>query len=297
MKFFRVLSGISLFKKNSSLPWLLAHYKKGRFQTRQRRLVMEIRPSHNYNTGIGVFPMERIDKRANSQLRPLSLIPGFQLHPAGSVLISFGKTRVLCSVSVENAVPRWRKEQDLPGGWITAEYQMLPGATQQRTEREVVRGKLSGRSAEIQRLIGRALRAVVDLDKLPGITLHVDCDVIDADGGTRCAAISGASLALELAAEKLLREGIITECPIRERIAAVSVGLLNNEVLLDLCYEEDSAAEVDLNVVMTRSGRFVELQGSGEEATFSEQQLQEMLAVAKKGLQTIFEVGEREMRS
>lgn len=236
--------------------------------------------------------MERIDKRANSQLRPLSLICGFQLYPAGSVLISFGQTRVLCSVSVENAVPRWRKEQNLPGGWITAEYQMLPGATQQRTEREVMRGKLSGRSAEIQRLIGRALRAVVDLEKLPGITLHVDCDVIDADGGTRCAAISGASLALELAAGKLLQQGILTQWPIRERVAAVSVGLLNQDVLLDLCYEEDSAAEVDLNVVMTRSGRFVELQGCGEEATFTEQQLQEMLAVAKSGLQKVFEAGE-----
>lgn len=240
--------------------------------------------------------MDRKDKRLNEQLRPLTLIRGFQLHPAGSVLIGFGRTRVLCSVSVENAVPRWRKEQNLPGGWITAEYQMLPGATQQRTEREVMRGKLSGRSAEIQRLIGRALRAVVDLDKLPGITLHVDCDVIDADGGTRCAAISGASLALELAAGKLLQEGIIAQCPIRERIAAVSVGLLNQEVLLDLCYEEDSAAEVDLNVVMTRSGRFVELQGSGEEATFSEQQLQEMLSVAKIGLQKVIDTGDQALK-
>ncbi len=240
--------------------------------------------------------MERKDKRMNFQLRPLSLIPAFQVHPAGSVLIGFGRTRVLCSVSVENSVPRWRKEQELTGGWITAEYQMLPGATQQRTEREVMRGKLSGRSAEIQRLIGRALRAVVDLEKLPGITLHVDCDVIDADGGTRCAAISGASLALELAAGRLLQQGILKESPIRERIAAVSVGLLQQEVLLDLCYEEDSAAEVDLNVVMTRSGRFVELQGSGEEATFSEQQLHEMLSVAKTGLHTIFDAGELELQ-
>ncbi len=240
--------------------------------------------------------MERKDKRTNSQLRPLSLISGFQLNPAGSVLIGFGQTRVLCSVSVENSVPRWRKEQDLPGGWITAEYQMLPGATLQRTEREVMRGKLSGRSAEIQRLIGRALRAVVNLQKLPGITLHVDCDVIDADGGTRCAAISGASLALELAARKLLQQGILAEWPIRERVAAVSVGLLNQEVVLDLCYEEDSAAEVDLNVVMTRSGRFVELQGCGEETTFSEQQLHDMLTVAKIGLQNVFTAGEKALK-
>ncbi|MFA6929136.1 MAG: ribonuclease PH [Lentisphaeria bacterium] len=236
--------------------------------------------------------MERKDKRLNSQLRPLSLIRGFQIHPAGSVLFGIGQTRVLCSVSVEKSVPRWKKEQGLSGGWITAEYQMLPGATFERTDREVMKGKLSGRSAEIQRLIGRSLRAVVDLEKLPGITLHVDCDVIDADGGTRCAAISGASLALELAAGKLLQDGVLEEWPIRERVAAVSVGLLNQEVLLDLCYEEDSAAEVDFNVVMTRSGRFVELQGSGEEATFSEQQLQELLTLAKTGLQKVFTAGE-----
>jgi len=233
--------------------------------------------------------MLRKDKRLLSQLRPLSLLSGFQIHPAGSVLIAFGQTRVLCSVSVEHSVPRWRKEEGLPGGWITAEYQMLPGATTQRSVREVTRGKLSGRSAEIQRLIGRSLRAVVDLEKLPEITLHVDCDVIDADGGTRCAAITGASLALELAVEKLLQEGVLTQSPIREPIAAVSVGLLQQKVLLDLCYEEDAAAEVDLNVVMTRSGKFVEVQGSGEEATFSESQLQEMLSMAKNGLQKIFD--------
>jgi ribonuclease PH len=249
----------------------------------------------NYNAGNGVFPMLRKDKRLLSQLRPLTLISGFQIHPAGSVLISFGQTRVLCSVSVEYSVPRWRKEEGLPGGWITAEYQMLPGATTQRSTREVSRGKISGRSAEIQRLIGRSLRAVVDLEKLPEITLHVDCDVIDADGGTRCASITGASLALQLAVEKLLQEGVLKQSPIREPIAAISVGLLQQKVLLDLCYEEDAAAEVDLNVVMTRSGRFVELQGSGEEATFTEAQLQEMLNMAKNGLQEVFAAGEAEL--
>ena len=221
--------------------------------------------------------MLRQDKRLLSQLRPLTLLSGFQIHPAGSVLLGFGRTRVLCSVSVEHSVPRWRKEEALPGGWITAEYQMLPGATSPRGAREVMRGKLSGRSAEIQRLIGRSLRAVVDLEKLPEITLHVDCDVIDADGGTRCASITGASLALRLAVGKLLRDGVLTQSPIREPIAAVSVGLLQDKVLLDLCYEEDAAAEVDLNVVMTRSGRLVELQGSGEEVTFKDSQLREML--------------------
>ncbi|NLF93924.1 MAG: ribonuclease PH [Oligosphaeraceae bacterium] len=232
--------------------------------------------------------MQRKDNRLSAQLRPLSLQFGFQHHPVGSVLMGFGHTRVLCSVSVEQSVPRWMKEQNQPGGWITAEYQMLPGATAQRTEREVTRGKLSGRSAEIQRLIGRSLRAVVDLSLLPGLTLHVDCDVIDADGGTRCAAITGAALALECAVRKLLRQGILTESPLKDRVAAVSVGMLSGQVLLDLCYEEDSAADVDMNVVMTAGGRFVELQGSGEEASFSEAELGQLLSTARCGMQEIF---------
>jgi len=239
------------------------------------------------------IPMERKDNRQNSQLRPLSVQFGFQQHPVGSVLIGFGQTRVLCSVSVEMSVPRWMKEQNKQGGWITAEYQMLPGATAQRSEREVSRGKLSGRSAEIQRLVGRSLRAVVDLTKLPGMTLHVDCDVIDADGGTRCAAITGAALALECAARNLLQQGILQESPLKERVAAVSVGMLAGQALLDLCYEEDSAAAVDMNVVMTASGQFVELQGSGEEATFSEVELEQLLTVAKSGLREIFAFGDK----
>ncbi len=237
--------------------------------------------------------MRRKDNRHNLQLRPLSLQFDFQRHPSGSVLMGCGQTRVLCSVSVEQSVPRWMKEQNRPGGWITAEYQMLPGATAQRTEREVGRGKLSGRSAEIQRLIGRSLRAVVDLSKLPGLTLHLDCDVIDADGGTRCAAITGAALALECATARLIQQGILSESPIKERIAAVSVGLLSRQVVLDLDYEEDSAAEVDMNVVMTASGRFVELQGSGEEATFTALELEQMLAAANSGLREIFAFGDK----
>ncbi len=242
------------------------------------------------------MPMERKDNRQNSQLRPFSVQFGFQKHPAGSVLISFGQTRVLCSVSVTMSVPRWMKEQNKPGGWITAEYQMLPGATDQRSEREVTRGKLSGRSAEIQRLIGRSLRAVVDLEKLPGVTLQVDCDVIDADGGTRCAAITGAALALECAVRNLLRRGILQESPLKERVAAVSVGILAGQALLDLCYEEDSAASVDMNVVMTAAGRFVELQGSGEEATFSDVELEQLLITAKRGLREIFAAGDKALR-
>ena len=240
--------------------------------------------------------MTRIDNRENVQLRKWSFTPNFQRHPLASVLSVSGNTRVICAVSLEKSVPRWMKEQEVPGGWITAEYQMLPSSTGTRSERESTRGKISGRSAEIQRLVGRSLRAVVDLSKLPGLTLHIDCDVIDADGGTRCASISGASLALQIAAKKLLEDGVITENPIVARVAAVSVGLLNGEVLLDLCYTEDSAADVDMNIVMTDKGRFVEIQGSGEEATFSEKQMGEMIKAAKHGLKEIFDLQEKALK-
>lgn len=232
--------------------------------------------------------MSRLDGRQFNELRPLAFVPDFQIHPLGSVLAVCGRTRVVCAVSVENAVPPWMKAQGVPGGWITAEYQMLPSATNTRSTREVTKGKLSGRSAEIQRLIGRSLRAVVDLEKLPGLTLHVDCDVLDADGGTRCASITGACAALERAAAKLLADGTIAENPIKARVAAVSVGIVHGEPMLDLCYEEDSAAEVDMNVVMTSTGRFVELQGTGEEATFDDEQLASLLALAKHGLAGLF---------
>ena len=237
--------------------------------------------------------MPRLDGRQNNELRPLAFVPDYQLHPLGSVLAVCGRTRVVCAVSVENAVPSWMKAQDASGGWITAEYQMLPSATNTRSTREVTKGKLSGRSAEIQRLIGRSLRAVVDLEKLPGLTLHVDCDVIDADGGTRCASITGACAALERAAAKLVADGTLAENPIKARVAAVSVGIVNGEPLLDLCYEEDSAAEVDMNVVMTSTGRFVELQGTGEEATFDDAQLASLLALARQGLAGLFAEQER----
>lgn len=241
--------------------------------------------------------MERQDGRRNDQLRNVEFTCGFQRHPAGSVLATFGNTRVICAVSVEEAVPRWMKEQGKTGGWITAEYQMLPSSTEQRTEREAVRGKLSGRSSEIQRLIGRSLRAAVDLEKLPGLTLHIDCDVLDADGGTRCASITGASLALELAVAKLIKDGILTESPLLARVAAVSVGMLQQEGLLDLCYVEDSAADVDMNVIMTDKGRYVELQGSGEEATFSDDDLATLLNLTKNGLKTIFDLQGQALRN
>lgn len=237
--------------------------------------------------------MQRQDGRSPAQLRPLAFIRDFQRHPAGSVLAVCGNTRVICAVSVENAVPRWMTAQGVTGGWITAEYQMLPSATSTRGKREVTAGKLSGRSAEIQRLIGRSLRAAVDLEKLPGITLHIDCDVLDADGGTRCAAITGASAALEIAVQKLLKEGILQESPIIDRVAAVSAGIVDGQPMVDLCYSEDSAAQVDMNVVMTSKGRFVELQGTGEEATFDDQQLQQLLTLARGGLAQLFQEQER----
>jgi ribonuclease PH len=232
--------------------------------------------------------MQRQDGRAGNELRKVSLVSGFQSHPAGSVLISCGGTRVICAVSVEESVPGWMKAQGVSGGWVTAEYQMLPSATGTRSRRDVSSGHVSGRTAEIQRLIGRALRAVVDLEALPGITLHVDCDVIDADGGTRCASITGACAALEIAVKKLMAEGKLEKNPLKARVAAVSVGIVDGEPLLDLCYCEDSAAQVDMNVVMTSGGRFVELQGTGEEYTFDENQLNTMLGLAKEGLAELF---------
>ena len=232
--------------------------------------------------------MKRANFRGADALRAWSFQPDFQSHPLASVLAVSGGTRVICAVSLEENVPGWMKAQQVSGGWITAEYQMLPSATGTRGEREVNKGKLSGRSSEIQRLIGRSLRAMVDLKKLPGITLHIDCDVIDADGGTRTASISGASLALQIAVSRLMSRGLLTENPLTGRVAAVSVGILEHEVLLDLCYTEDHDAEVDMNVVMTDAGRFVEIQGTGEEATFSDEELASMLAAAKTGLAQIF---------
>ncbi len=230
----------------------------------------------------------RQDGRQPNQLRTLAFVPDFQRHPLGSVLAVCGNTRVICAVSVEQSVPGWMKAQNVSGGWITAEYQMLPSATHTRGNREVTKGHISGRSAEIQRLIGRALRAVVDLEKLPGITLHVDCDVIDADGGTRCASITGACAALELAAKRLVANGTLTESPIKARVAAVSVGIVDGVPMLDLCYSEDSAAQVDMNIVATDGGRFVEIQGTGEEYTFDNEQLQQLMALANEGLKGLF---------
>ena len=230
----------------------------------------------------------RSDGRVAAELRPVSFQAGFQKHPAGSVLVGMGGTRVICSVSVVPGVPRWMQEQGRVGGWLTSEYAMLPGSTDDRVARDSGRNGVSGRSQEIQRLVGRSLRSVVDMTKLGTRTVHVDCDVLDADGGTRCAAITGASVALELALRHLQARGELREWPLREHVAAVSVGVVKGEPMLDLCYVEDSAAEVDMNVVMTAGGKFVEVQGTAERAPFSHDDLQALLALAGGGLKQLF---------
>ncbi|MBL9180687.1 MAG: ribonuclease PH [Verrucomicrobiaceae bacterium] len=231
--------------------------------------------------------MPRSDGRNHDQLRPIDFIVDVAPHAAGSVLISFGNTRVICAATIQEDVPRWMKVQNVKGGWLTAEYSMLPYSTLDRKERESSRGKPDGRSTEIQRLIGRSLRAVIDLEKLGSRTLNIDCDVLQADGGTRTASITGACVAAAIACNRLLEKGKITRQPIKKKVAAVSAGIVKGETLLDLCYVEDAAADVDCNVVLTEDGEFVEIQGSGEEATFTEPQLHSMLEVSRKGIREL----------
>ena len=195
-----------------------------------------------------------------------------------------GSTRVICGVMIEDGVPGWMKQQGVSGGWLTAEYSMLPYSTQTRKPRDIAKGKLDGRSSEIQRLIGRSLRAVVDLEKLGPRTMWIDCDVLQADGGTRTAAITGASLAVAMACEGLVRLGKLKQSPLRKLVAAVSAGVLDGTPILDLNYEEDKAVTVDFNLVATEDGEFVEMQGSGEEATFSNAELNAMLELGRKGI-------------
>ena len=228
--------------------------------------------------------MLRLDGRVPDQLRPLSFVPNFAPHATGSVLVSTGNTRVICSAMVDEAVPRWMKEQNVSGGWVTAEYSMLPYSTLQRKARDVSKGKQDGRGVEIQRLIGRSLRAVVDLDILGPRTIWVDCDVLQADGGTRTASITGACVAVALAGKALVAQKLIKSLPIKNYVGAVSVGIVGGVPLLDLNYVEDKDAAVDMNVVMTDTGRFVEVQGSGEETTFADEELTQMLAYARKGI-------------
>lgn len=226
----------------------------------------------------------RADGRTPEQLRPIRFLNHIAPYASGSTLIEWGNTRVICGVTVDESVPRWMKEQNVTGGWITAEYSMLPYSTLQRKQRDISKGKIDGRSQEIQRLIGRAMRAAIDLEAVGQRTIWVDCDVLQADGGTRTAAITGAFVALSLAVKKLMSEGKITRNPIAQGIAAVSVGVVAGEPLLDLCYTEDVAATVDMNVVMNAEGKFVELQGTGEEATFTQEELTRLLSLAKAAI-------------
>ncbi len=229
----------------------------------------------------------RADGRLPHQLRPIRFRNDIAPYATGSTLVEWGNTRVICGVTVEETVPRWMKEQNVTGGWITSEYSMLPYSTLQRKARDSTKGRIDGRSQEIQRLIGRAMRAALDLDKLGARTIWVDCDVLQADGGTRTAAITGSFVALSLAVKKLMTDGKLKESPILHGVAAVSVGLVANQVLLDLCYTEDAAAAVDLNLVMDDEENFVEVQGTGEESTFSQTQLNEMLEMGKDGIRQL----------
>ncbi len=235
----------------------------------------------------------RADGRTPTQLRPLRFQNHIAPHATGSTLIEWGDTRVICGVTIEETVPRWMKEQKVSGGWITAEYSMLPYSTLQRKHRDISKGKIDGRSSEIQRLIGRAMRSAVDLEKLGPRTVWVDCDVLQADGGTRTAAITGSYVALCLAIQKLQKQGLLKENPIANAVAAVSVGIVHGQALLDLCYTEDVAAQVDMNIVMTASGEFIELQGTGEESTFSEAQLAALLALGKAGVKELLVAQQR----
>jgi len=236
---------------------------------------------------------ERPDARQPDQLRPVSVETGIAPHATGSCLIACGNTRVICAAMMEPKVPGWMREQGVEGGWLTAEYSMLPYSTLDRKRRDISKGKQDGRTVEIQRLIGRSLRAVVDLKKLTGHTLWVDCDVLQADGGTRTASITGAYIATRIAVNHLLANGLIAEDPIRDAVAAVSVGIWEGQPVLDLNYIEDRDASVDSNIVMTGGGQYVEIQGTGEEATFSADELNQLLALAAKGIGELTQIQEQ----
>lgn len=230
----------------------------------------------------------RIDGRKNNQLRPVKMTPHFLEYPQGSVLIEMGRTRIICTAMIEDGVPKFLKGQGK--GWLTAEYGMLPAATPERKTRDAVKGKIDGRSQEIQRLVGRALRSVTNMDKLGERTVWIDCDVLQADGGTRTAAITAGYTAVGLAVKKAMKEGLIGESPLTENVAAVSTGMVDGMPMLDLCYEEDSRAEVDMNVVMTANGRFVEIQGTAEKQPFGKSELKELLSLAQTGIGKLIKI-------
>lgn len=237
-----------------------------------------------------IAPLLRADGRTMETLRPIRFINHIAPHATGSTLIEWGQTRVICGVTVDESVPRWMKEQGVTGGWITAEYSMLPYSTLQRKQRDISKGKIDGRSQEIQRLIGRSLRAAIDLEKVGPRTIWIDCDVLQADGGTRTAAITGAYVALALAVKKLSSEGKLMGNPLLHPVAAVSAGIVNGQAMVDLCYTEDVGAAVDMNLVMNSAGEFIEVQGNGEEATFTEAQLTSLLALGKSGIRLLLEL-------
>jgi ribonuclease PH len=239
----------------------------------------------------------RSDGRLPNQLRPLRFQNHIAPHATGSTLVEWGNTRVICGVTIEESVPRWMKEQGVTGGWVTAEYSMLPYSTLQRKQRDSTKGKIEGRTQEIQRLIGRAMRATVDLERLGQRTIWVDCDVLQADGGTRTAAITGGYVALALALRRLVAEGKLIGSPLLHGVAAVSTGIVNGRALLDLCYTEDAAASVDFNLVMNSAGAFIELQGTGEEATFTESQLAALLDLGKAGIRELLRAQQRALHA
>lgn len=232
--------------------------------------------------------MERDNNRSNNELRTIKITRNYIMHPDGSVLIEVGNTKVICTAVVEDRVPPFLKGTGK--GWVSAEYSMIPGSTKTRKSRDINRLKIDGRSQEIQRLIGRSLRSVVDLEAIGERTIWIDCDVIQADGGTRTASITGAFVAMADAFYGLLQKKEIEKMPIKSFVSAVSVGILNGETIIDLCYEEDSAAEVDMNIVMTNKGEFVEVQGTGEEATFTYNDLMSLISLATKGCQDLYEI-------
>jgi ribonuclease PH len=231
--------------------------------------------------------MKRVDGRRADEMRPISISPHYLRHAEGSVLIQVGETKVICSATLEEKVPPFLKGSGK--GWITAEYGMIPRSSAKRISRESSRGRVSGRTQEIQRLIGRSLRAVVDLKRLGERTIWIDCDVIQADGGTRTAAITGAYVSLHQALKMLVDQGVLNRLPLRQPVAAISVGLVNEHLLLDLCYREDFRAQVDFNVVLTESGELVELQGASEAAPFPRQRVAEILSLASRGVEPLFQ--------
>jgi len=230
----------------------------------------------------------RVDNRKNNDLREVKLVTGFTIHAEGSVLIEMGNTKVICTASISESVPRFLKKTGK--GWLTAEYSMLPRATEDRNRRESSMGKLGGRTMEIQRLIGRSLRASLDMKKLGERSITIDCDVIQADGGTRTASITGGYVALAIAIKKLIAEGKLEESPLTSNIAAISVGVVNGTPMLDLKYSEDARADVDMNVIMNSDLEFVEIQGTGEETTFTRKELNNLLDLAEDGIKSLFEM-------